>query len=197
MRRKLAIALLCLLGASLLSSCGLNLSQNVSCDPREHQDIMVLIAQAVPSATTLPCVNTLPAGWHFDSSDVRSGSASFSLDNDVAGDVAVTVTLTPSCDTEGAVGVPTAADETGLQRLELPQQLSGGYRATRFYVFDGGCITYHFAFLPGASSAYTAEADSALGFMPRATVRRVVRQQLGVELCGAGAPPCPGSTSAP
>jgi hypothetical protein len=196
-KRTLAIALLCLLGTGLLSSCGLNMSQTMSCDPRDHQDIMVLFAQAVPPATSLPCVTTLPAGWHFDSSDVRSGSASFSLDNDVAGDVAVTVTLTSSCDTRGAIEVPTTADETGLHRLELPQQLSGGYRETRFYVFDGGCITYHFAFLPGASSAYTAEADSALAFVPRAVVRRVVQQQLGVELCGAGAPPCPGSTVAP
>jgi hypothetical protein len=194
--RRLGAALLCVLCIAAMSACGLNASQTTSCDLRDAPDLMLLVAQSVPSATRLPCVSTLPAGWHFDSSDIRSGYASFSLDNDVAGDVAVTDTLTRSCDTAGAVEVPTTAGEVGLHRFELPGQLSGGYRATRFYVFDGGCITYRFAFAPGAGGAFTAEADSALGFLTRAEVRRQLQENLGVELCGAGAPPCPGSTPA-
>ena len=58
-------------------------------------DLMVLIAQSVPSATQLPCVATLPAGWKLDDVHVERGRTTFSLDSDIAGTHAVRVTLTP------------------------------------------------------------------------------------------------------
>jgi hypothetical protein len=62
--------------------------------------------------------------------------------------------------------------------------------ADRFYRFSGGCVTYHFAFQPGATFTEALEATSALTFYSRALgVRQLGRE--GVTLCGAGVD-CPG-----
>src|SRR5439155_434694 len=54
---------------------------------------MILSAQAVPSATALPCLSTLPSGWTYGGGDIHSVRARFWLDSDQAGVRAVTVTL--------------------------------------------------------------------------------------------------------
>ena len=46
---------------------------------------MILSAQAVPSASLLPCIAALPSGWTIDSADIASGKTSFWLDSDRAG----------------------------------------------------------------------------------------------------------------
>ncbi len=63
---------------------------------------VILSAQAVPSAALLPCIATLPYGWHPDGADIASGHARFWLDSNLAGPAALTVTLTAACDTAGA-----------------------------------------------------------------------------------------------
>src|SRR5207253_1051072 len=54
---------------------------------------MILMAQAVPSATRLPCIATLPSGWTFGGADMQRGRARFWLDSDRAGARAIVVTL--------------------------------------------------------------------------------------------------------
>jgi len=66
----------------------------------------VLVAQAVPSATLLPCIKTLPAGWSTQSLQARNGRAYFGLDSDRDGVGAVDVTLTRTCDVRDATEVP-------------------------------------------------------------------------------------------
>ncbi|HEX3192654.1 MAG TPA: hypothetical protein VHS30_23015 [Streptosporangiaceae bacterium] len=39
--------------------------------------MMILAAQAVPSAALVPCVTTLPPGWQAGGADISSGHASF------------------------------------------------------------------------------------------------------------------------
>ena len=38
---------------------------------------MILMAQAVPGATRLPCVASMPIGWQYLGGDFRTGRASF------------------------------------------------------------------------------------------------------------------------
>ncbi len=59
-------------------------------------DGMTLMAQAVPSATLLPCVNSLNTGWTVGGMRVERGRAEFWLDSDRLGPRAVSVTLTRS-----------------------------------------------------------------------------------------------------
>ena len=155
-------------------------------------NIFVLVAQAVPSATQLPCIAELPSGWSYGSSDISSGLARFWLDSDRAGFHAVEVSLRRSCDTTDAIEERPAADETGTHVFVRPDSLEPAFRAQRFLLFEGGCIDYEFRFAPGAASTLAIEAIEAISQLPRATIVGVVSVDPGLTLCGAGAPPCPG-----
>jgi hypothetical protein len=92
---------------------------------------------------------------------------------------------------DGAIAVPT--DEVGTRRFEEPDQLPPDLHSTRYYLFDGGCVTYEFAFGGDASASLMFDADNALSFETRAVLVDEVRDDTGLRLCGAGAP-CPGGS---
>jgi hypothetical protein len=158
-------------------------------------DAMVLMAQAVPSATSLPCVASLPAGWKPGGMRIQDGLVKFWLDSDRAGHNALTVSLLPpsECALSGASEVP--SDEPGMHRYEHPEQLPPKLRATRLYVFPGGCVTYRFEFDSTETASLLFDADGALAFQPRAELVEFVHERNGLSLCGAGAPPCAGESS--
>ena len=43
---------------------------------------MILMAQSVPEATSLPCLAALPAGWTLDGVEVKRGRTRFWLNSD-------------------------------------------------------------------------------------------------------------------
>ncbi len=153
-------------------------------------NLMILMAQSVPSATSIPCIATTPAGWKPGDVHVQRGHTSFSLDSDEAGDDAVEVDFGPvdSCDTAGAQAVPT--DEEGTRRFEAPEQIRPELVGSRTYRFPGGCTTYTYAFERGAASALLFAVDQALGFQDRESLIRTVHDDTDLRLCGAGVP-CP------
>jgi len=150
---------------------------------------MILSAQAVPSSAKLPCIAALPSGWSVGGTDIGNGHATFWLDSDLAGVKAVTITLTATCDTSGAVRIP--SDQPGAARFEHPQSLAPQFTLKRMYTFAGGCITYQFSFVPGAAPSLAIPIDTAITFEPRSTLVSYVRQTENLALCGRGAP-CPG-----
>jgi membrane-associated phospholipid phosphatase len=154
---------------------------------------MILMAQSVTSATKLPCIASLPAGWHFGGVHVTSNRSTLWLNSDEGGERAVEATLEPrkECDVTGTTPVP--SDEAGTTRYEDPQSLRPDLRTTRHYLFPGGCITYRFAFTGEASSSLLFEADQALRFQPRQEIVESVSRRAGLNLCGAGVV-CPGGT---
>jgi len=154
------------------------------------QTVTVLMAQAVPTATAVPCIEALPTGLSFASAIAHNGEARFWLDSDRAGPRAVTVTLTGGCDTSSARRVPT--DEAGTERFDNESAVSGrGSGPDRFYRLPGGCVTYDYSAAVRTDPALTAAADGALGFLPRDDLAAYVHEQAGQSLCGAGTP-CPG-----
>jgi hypothetical protein len=166
------------IGVSGTPSCGTN-------------DLMVLSAQSVPSATFVPCVAALPAGWVLGDVNIDDDRARFSLDSDVGGRDAVTVTLAPpgSCAMGDATEVP--SDEEGLRRFERVQQLPPEFRSHRVYRFRGGCVSYDFAIDARRTASVLFDAEAALAFQPRTELVRAVRERSNLALCGVGAP-CPG-----
>jgi hypothetical protein len=134
----------------------------------------VLVAQAVPSATLLPCIESLPPGWSVRDVDIHNGHASFGLSSDRAGNRAVTVVLERYCDLPNATRVPT--DEPGTRRFEVigPVRPGTGFTGRRFYLFDGGCVVYQFRFNRNETSAPLADATLALSFVPREELRQRV-----------------------
>ncbi|HEY7430928.1 MAG TPA: phosphatase PAP2 family protein [Streptosporangiaceae bacterium] len=149
----------------------------------------ILAAQAVPSAARVPCVAELPSGWTIGGANIVSGRSVFWLASDQAGPRAVTITLSASCDVSGTRPVP--SDQPGARRLDGPAAGGTRFTASRIYTFPGGCATYRFDFVPGASSLLAIGVHSAVDFMPRATLVKYVRDKEGLALCGRGAP-CPG-----
>jgi tRNA A-37 threonylcarbamoyl transferase component Bud32 len=143
----------------------------------------VLVAQAVPGATALPCVLGLPSGWHSEDGTVRSGEARFSLVSGERQTRVVTVTLTETCDPGAARSV--ATDEPGTQRFDDAGQ------PRRFYRFAGGCVLQEFSRSAASDRSVLALADATLAFVPRERVVAYVRDQTGLALCGAGVS-CPG-----
>jgi hypothetical protein len=120
-----------------------------------------LMAQAVPTATQLPCVSTLPYGWSVSYAETIRGRANFVVG--VGGGETVTVTLTESC----------PAPVAGTEQLPV----------------DGGCVTYRSTvtdadvptFAPNGGLSLTSRADLIVAVA-------AVDDRL---LCGALAPPCP------
>ena len=151
-------------------------------------DVMVLMAEAVPEATMVPCIGAIPAGWTVHRTDIAKGRAAFSLDSDTAGERAIEAVLVPreQCDLEGAFAAPT--DEPGTERFEDPEQLEPSLRLTRYYLFEGGCVEYRLRFSSGSMTALLFQADQILAFQQRSVLVDEVHGDAGLRLCGAGAP---------
>jgi membrane-associated phospholipid phosphatase/tRNA A-37 threonylcarbamoyl transferase component Bud32 len=161
-------------------SCGIN-------------NVMILMAQSVPSATTVPCVAALPAGWTVGGVRISRGEGQFWLDSDQAGKHALDVMLRreSECNLNGATEV--ASDEPGLRRYERPSQLPPGLRAVRMYVTAGECVIYRFEFDGDTNASPIVVLDAGVGFQPRADLVREVKRRSDLSLCGAEADPCTGS----
>jgi hypothetical protein len=174
------------------------------CAGRQHQQpacssdsaIFILSAQAVPSATLLPCTLPLPGGWSHGRTQVRAGLVRFWLDSDRAGTRAAELTLTATCDLSGTIRLPPSAAEAGLRQYSLQRYegpLARHPAATVRYVrFTGGCVTYRLAFTRQTAPVLFDQANQLLAFTPRSVYVSGVRNDDKLPLCGAEAPPCPG-----
>lgn len=175
---------------SSLAACSARAGDASEADcPIEDGELFVLMAQSVPSATLIPCIEALPAGWAYGGSDVSDEMARFWLDSDRGGLHAVEVSLTASCRITGAVDVTNSTSEGGV-RVYLAEFDLHPFSANKYFVFPGGCVTYRYRFGPDAEPTLALEADEAVTFGLRTALVRQVHQELGLTLCGAGAPPC-------
>jgi hypothetical protein len=152
----------------------------------------VLVAQAVPSATLIPCIRGLRPGWSYGGSEVRDGVARFWLDSDRAGIHAVEVSLTRGCSVVGLADVTNASGELDVRVFLEPISVRP-FSADWHFVFPGGCVTYRYRFGDVEQAPTLAfEADQALTFVPRSILVDLIEDAYGMTLCGAGAPPCVG-----
>lgn len=139
-----------------------------------------LIAQAVPSASYVPCLAQLPAGWSTEGFDVRRATMTVKLVSDRAQGPAVSLRFSRSCDTADAAPFParTLGGRTYLRLRSLRPRFAG----TLFDAFPGGCVQYRFDFGHGQHIALMADLQSAVGFRSRVQLRQELRHRLGVEL---------------
>jgi hypothetical protein len=170
-QRAALLALVVLLASACASDHG------PSC---ENDSVLVLMAQSVPDASMVPCLEALPAGWFLSAMDVNSGGSRFWLDSDRAGLRAVEVSLAPDCEVTGAVEVP--SDEEGAQRYEEIATFRGRFRGSRHYVFEGGCVTYAFEFTETGQTALVHDMSQALTFRTRADLAADLRERSGGRL---------------
>ena len=138
---------------------------SLGCDQPEP---LWLLAQSVPSASLVPCVRALPAGWAVATAKARNGLSEFTLAHDPDSQ-AMTVRLTAACTTSGATRRP--ADQPRARRYERTNARSG--QVTWYTVFPGGCITTQIH-PTGNTTAFTDEASSALGFTTRRSLQHTL-----------------------
>src|SRR5829696_1720248 len=73
-----------------------------------------LMAQSVPSASLIPCLQLVPVDWSVAEVAVNNGRSLLTLDHDRAGAAALVVRLTASCDPSGAAEV--TSEQPGARR---------------------------------------------------------------------------------
>jgi tRNA A-37 threonylcarbamoyl transferase component Bud32/membrane-associated phospholipid phosphatase len=142
-------------------------TSDIGCDDHEA---LWLMAQAVPSASAVPCVQLEPDGWSLNDVKVGSGFASIVFDTvQPFQEAAVTVGLLPSCDLAGSTEV--SSDQPGARRYIRIDRTASPVRVTRSYAFPGGCITERF--VSGESPERLAsQASSIFGFVTRDQLAR-------------------------
>jgi hypothetical protein len=143
---------------------------------RQGTALVILMAQAVPTASQLPCVELKPAGWSVRDVFVRNGRVRFTLDSDRVGQAAVQVVLQQFCSLGQVTRVP--SDHPGTRRYQEVISIEPGkrYRGAVYYLFPGGCVTYRLDFRSDEQARPLGEVTLALGFVPRDTLRESISQ---------------------
>jgi tRNA A-37 threonylcarbamoyl transferase component Bud32 len=138
-----------------------------------------LQAQAVPSASLVPCVRALPVGWSLSDVAVNDGRTVITLHHDRSGQ-AMVARLTAGCDVGRAA--EEASGQAGVRRYQLVERQAPDYGAVRFDVFPGGCVTTRIRALPPSRAEVTGAAPGILGFVPRQQLGQALEQRSGGRL---------------
>jgi hypothetical protein len=133
-----------------------------------------LMAQSVPSASLIPCLQLVPVDWKVAEVAVNNGRSVITLDHDRGGKAAQVIRLTAACDLTGAK--EGTSEQPGATRW---------YRArdnTRFYKFSGGCVTQRFSAAGPGALRLSDTAATELGLTTRAALQAALSRRSGGRL---------------
>ena len=134
----------------------------------------LIVAQSVPNADFVPCLNRLPAGWSKTSVQIDQDGTTIGFDSDRAGEGAAHLHFADTCAIgEDAVLVP--SDKEDSSRFDRLERLQPGFREQRYYVFLGGCVWWEFDFDDGASASLAIELGDQLELFSREQLNQNVR----------------------
>jgi tRNA A-37 threonylcarbamoyl transferase component Bud32/membrane-associated phospholipid phosphatase len=176
-----AAFLLNVAGSVLISDGGVETApvraQTLRCEPHEP---LLLMAQSVPTASLVPCIEILPAGWSLEEEAMVVGNdrSRFTMTSDRGG-VLVTE-LTASCDLSGAVEV--TSERPGARRYLRIERNAAGVATTRAYTFPGGCVTERLVAPEASRQQLASEASFALDFTTRDALAAALRRDSGGRL---------------
>src|SRR5215216_2999134 len=151
--------------------------KDVGCSDLEQ---LWLMAQSVPSASLIPCLQLVPADWTVAEVAVNNGRSVITLDHDRAGSGAMVVRLTASCDLAGATEV--TSEQAGARRYLRMDRNSTEFSATRAYTFPGGCVTQRFRAAGPSAFRLSDTASTEFGFITREELRQALSQRSGGRL---------------
>jgi membrane-associated phospholipid phosphatase/tRNA A-37 threonylcarbamoyl transferase component Bud32 len=140
-----------------------------------HLEPLWLMAQSVPSASLVPCLQVLPVGWSVAEVAVNNGRSVITLNHDRGGNAAVVITLTASCDLTGATEV--TSEQPGARRYLRMDRAATGSSATRAYTFPGGCVTQRFNAAAPSAPRMSDTAATDLGFTTRPELREALEER--------------------
>jgi hypothetical protein len=175
----LVVVLVALVGSVIADSITTNeagktplQNTNLSCGDLEPLWVQ---AQAVPSASQVPCVRSLPVGWSVAMVTVNDGRSVLTLNHDRAGPAALVVRLTATCTPGAAVEGPSATP--GVRHYQQLQSPTGQFTATWYDQFPGGCVTSRLHLTTDPNGEFAAQAPQVLGFTTRAALQEALSQR--------------------
>lgn len=128
-------------------------------------DTIVIVAQSVPTADLVPCLNPLPTGWDVATVSIDQAGTVIRLDSDRAGTHAAVLRFGQTCEVGAAVDAP--SDQTDAERFEFIERIEPGLRAERYYTFTGGCVWWTFDFDDDTPAALAIELGDTLTLITR------------------------------
>lgn len=140
---------------------------------------LATLAQSVPEAAYVPCVEELPAGWTFEGLHVDDDGATMTLESDRA-DREVRVELAESCDT--AEATPITPSDEGVRTYHRVDSIDPRYAGQLLDVFPGGCVAIDYDFERGRHVALVTELQAAVGLFTRLELRQALATDLDVRL---------------
>jgi hypothetical protein len=150
--------------------------EDAGCDRYEPQ---WLAAQAVPSASRIPCIRALPAGWAVVGGTANNGRFEILIDHNVTSggteEEQLRVSLTPSCDLSGSVEQP--RDASGVRHYKRLSIRDDNVVATWIDVFDGGCASATTQTTLSLAEALETEIKLAWTYNTRVEIADVLRER--------------------
>ena len=134
-----------------------------------------LLAQSVPSASSVPCVRSLPTGWTLGHVTVTRGRSTLTFDHDRAGAGAMVSTFTEGCDPGGAADIGPAG--SGIRSYQRVQPSTARTVTTRFDVSPGGCLASRVVAPSDDLAQVAAEIPEMIGFRTRQELDRTLEQR--------------------
>jgi tRNA A-37 threonylcarbamoyl transferase component Bud32 len=134
-----------------------------------------LMAQSVPSASLIPCLQLVPVDWTVAEVAVNNGRSVITLDHDRGGRAAMVVRLSASCDLTGAKEV--TSEQPGARRYLRVEPNSTEFSATRAYTFPGGCVTQRYRATGPSALRLSDTASTEFGFITREELRQALSQR--------------------
>jgi membrane-associated phospholipid phosphatase/tRNA A-37 threonylcarbamoyl transferase component Bud32 len=152
-------------------------TSDIGCD---DQEALWLMAQAVPTAAAVPCVQLDRTDWALNDVKAGAGFASivFNLVQPLQ-EAAITVELLPACDLSGATEV--SSDQPGARRYIEIDRSTTPATVTRSYTFQGGCISERFRTATDPQRL-AADASSTFGYVTREALAESLSRRSGGRL---------------
>jgi tRNA A-37 threonylcarbamoyl transferase component Bud32/membrane-associated phospholipid phosphatase len=150
-------------------------AQTLRCESHEP---LLLMAQSVPTASLVPCIEILPVGWTLGDVVVGNGRSRFTMISDRGG--VMVAELAASCDLGGAA--EQTSEQPEARRYLRIERNAAGVVMTRIYTFSGGCVTQRLATSEAGRQQLAGESSFALGFTTRDDLAAALRRDSGGRL---------------
>lgn len=147
---------------------------------------VLLVAQSVPSAQTIPCFVTFVDGWTVTNDEVASGGTHLELTTNQIDGATWTVQFDETC-TPDASAQEVPSDESGgpagVSVRERAEETDASYRVIDWYVFAGGCVVSD-VYVPFRMdhAVILDDVDQMLRLVPRQKLNDAVLDETDGEL---------------
>jgi len=135
---------------------------------------LMLLAQAVPEASVVPCMRSTPPRWRLDDFYARDGIGHFAVTFGDEEDLRITVDLVHRCRLDHVIEAP--SDQPGTKRYDHVVSDGPQYVLDRYYVDQHACTALHFSGQGPEAATFARGIVPAIGFIRRATLDKRLRE---------------------